>query len=173
MNRNHSLIDQVAELLAEQGIHLFTFEEGSFFGYVTVEGGVDISLRIHCTCARPSLIRVTGTLPMAVPAPLHDPLVKVLNAINQSVPCGGFTINPADGRVSLENSAMIPDGDHPGPQLRWLLFLNGAIMRRQSLTIMRLATGALAECDALALVTQESGDSDISAEPDSERFRWN
>lgn len=173
MNRQHSLTDQVAEFLAEQDFPLFRSEENSFFGNVTIEGGVDISLWVDCKCSSTPLVRVSGILPIAVPASLQGEFVSVLNAINQSILCGRFAMDPQDGRVSLENSAMIPDGEHPRAQLRWLLFLNEAIMRREALTLMRLATGALTERDALSLIGIESGDSPMQAESDPERIRWN
>lgn len=173
MDRQHSLTDQVAEFLAEENFPLFRSEENSFFGNVTIEGGVDISLWVDCKCSSTPLVCVSGLLPIAIPAPLQGEVVSVLNTMNQSILCGRFAMDPKDGRVILENSAMIPDGEHPRAQLRWLLFLNETIMRRNALTLMQLATGAITGREALALIMKGSDDSEISVEPDPERIRWN
>ena len=173
MKRNHTLTDRVAEYLAQQDIHPFNFDGNSFFACVTTGDGVDVSLHVVCTCASPSLVRVAATLPIVVPSRLHGAVASVLNVINRGVPCGGFTIDPADGRISLENSAMIPDEEHPRVQLRWLLFLNANMMRRQALTLIRIAIGGLPVSEAIALVTGEIGDTDTHIAPDPERIRWN
>ena len=174
MNRQHSFTDQVAHFLAEQNLDLFRSGEGTCFsGSVTAECGVDLSLRVNCTTTYPSLVRVIATLPVAVPPPVRDALVRVLNTINGAVPCGAFTIDPENGRVSLETAAMIPEEEHPGTQLRWLLFLNANVMNRHTFTLIGLATGSLTAQDALALVAQVSAAPELSVEPDPERFRWN
>lgn len=173
MNRQHSLTDQVVEFLAEQDFPLFRSEENSFFGNTTIEGGVDITLWVDYKCSSTPLVRVCGILPIAISSPLQGEAMGVLNAINQGVLCGRFAMDPQDGRVSLENSAMIPDGEHPLAHLRWLLFLNEAIMRRGALTLMQLATGAPSGREALSLLGVESGHSPMQPEPDPERIRWN
>jgi len=174
MNRQHSFTDQVAEFLAEQSLQLFRSEDGTCFsGSTTAECGVDYSLQVNCSCTYPSLVRVIAMLPIAVPAPVHNDFFRVLNVVNQTVPCGGFAIDPKDGRVTLDTSALIPDGEHPGPQLRWLLFLNANFMNREAFTLIRLTTGALTVDAALALVAQESANPNIPFEPNPERTRWN
>lgn len=174
MNRQHSFTDQVAHFLAGQNLDLFRSGEGTCFsGSVTAECGVDISLCISCTSTSPSLVRFIATLPIAAPAAVHDALVRVVNVINQAVPCGAFTIDSESGRVCLENAAMIPEGERPDAQLRWLLFLNANVMNRQALTLIQVATGAITAQDALIQVAREFATPELPVEPDPERFRWN
>jgi hypothetical protein len=173
MNRHHSTIDPIAEFLARKDLRMFPSDDGnSLLGNVTTPDGIDISLCVTCN-ANPSLIYVAATLPVAVPPSRRGAMVQVLNFINQAIPCGGLALDPEDGRVSLRNSAMIPDGEHPVSQLDWLLAINAAVMQRHAFTLVRLATGALGARAAIALMNKEAAAPSSPPPPDPDRIRWN
>ena len=161
----------VRRMAREHGVDLRTVAGSGKNGRITAEDLQASSPSVHAAAAQAA---ASPTAPsVAAPAPVHHDLVRVLNVVNRAVTCGAFTIDPESGRVSLESAAMIPEKEHPGAQLRWLLFLNENIMDRHAFKLIGLATGALTARDALSLIAQEFAAPELPVEPDPERFRWN